>query len=148
MPAKKQYYIISLTGTKGDFILWWCPDCRGYTRYLSGAGLYDEDDVERRKSYLNNGHETLAVLSTDVERFIRRVVHTDDIREMCKQPLYQTSDGMQTQAFYDKENERLKKEAEERKRKIKAGMLCEECECNPKEGHHEWCSHYGEEEDD
>jgi len=146
--VKKQYYIISLTGTKGDFILWWAPECKGYTRYLAQAGLYDEDDVKARERYLNDKRTTLAVLSTDVERFVRRVVHTDDIREMCKQPLYQTSDGMQTQEFYDKESARLKKEAEERKRRIAAGDLCDECEGSKETGHYEWCSHYGEEEDD
>jgi hypothetical protein len=145
MSVKKQYFILSLKHTRGDFILWWGPDCKGYTRNLASAGIYDESELVKKG--LNNGESTLAVLCSEVNSKAWRVVPTDIISEVCKQSVYQTSDGVQTQAVFDRESARLKKEKDERERRIKAGEECPECgskpgECEP------YCSHHGEEEDD
>jgi len=110
----KQYYILSLKHTRGDFILWWQPRDSGYTNNLNVAGLYDEDDVLRRASYLNNGHTTWAILKENVEAVMSRTVSTDVLTALCGQPMFQTDCGVMTKMAYDKHvDEELRNNCEE-----------------------------------
>jgi hypothetical protein len=142
MPEVKLFYILSLKHTRGDYILWWGPNRCGYTTDLKNAGLYSEEDAMR----INDGLSTMAIPEADVLKVVSRVVMTDHLTTLCKQQMYQTSDGVMTQVELDKETARSKKAAAERKRRVEAGELCEECDCGKGE-HHEWCSHYGDDDD-
>ena len=44
----EKYYLLSVkhsTKDKGDLLVWWNPDSRGYTQQLSEAGLYDYEEA-------------------------------------------------------------------------------------------------------
>jgi len=54
-----EFYVVSVKHTNGNHIIWWCPDRRGYTRYLDRAGRYTEEEIERHS--LNDGRHTKAI---------------------------------------------------------------------------------------
>ena len=52
----KQYYILSLKWTNGDYYTWWGPNDSGYTQDITKAGIYSEETINARKLYYcNNG---------------------------------------------------------------------------------------------
>jgi hypothetical protein len=67
------FYILSLKWSrKRDGLLtWFAPSENGYVFRLDGtrkpAGKYTREDVERRRSYLNNMTDTIAVPCTTAE---------------------------------------------------------------------------------
>jgi hypothetical protein len=63
----EMFYILSLKWSRkrDDLLMWWAPGENGYVFRIDGtrkpAGKYTREDVERRRSYLNNGTNTMAV---------------------------------------------------------------------------------------
>jgi len=56
-----RYYIASLKANRSrDIVLWWSPDGKGYTRNLSRAGTYSEEEA---KKIAIRGSECVAVPS-------------------------------------------------------------------------------------
>lgn len=50
----RQYYLLSLKWSNGDYYTWWGPDNCGYTRDIAKAGIYSEETINAQKSYYSN----------------------------------------------------------------------------------------------
>lgn len=75
----EEFYVLSLkySGGPRDALIWWAPDCNGYTIFLEGAGIYTRKRVEERK--LSDGENTLAIPVAIVRDRCRRIVHERDV---------------------------------------------------------------------
>lgn len=136
--TKKLFYILSLKHTRGNYITWWGPASCGYATDLNHAGLYSEEEVTTHR--LNDGVSTMAIPEADVLQAVSRVVSTNHLNTLCKQPMYQTADGPMTQTELDKEAEREKKKEAERQARIAKGEEC--AECGGRGGCNEWCRNW------
>lgn len=51
----KEYYILSLKWSNGkEIYAWWRPDNNGYTSDLNQAGIYTEEQINKRTLYYKN----------------------------------------------------------------------------------------------
>lgn len=72
--ADDDFYILSLSATRGDLIVWWMPKNSGYTCRLEDAGRYTRERVESVPGYYNDGENTLAIPCSEVEALAIKVV--------------------------------------------------------------------------
>lgn len=71
----KLYYIQDTSCTVGNLVLWWRPDCKGYTTDLNKAGLYPEATAMA----LHKARRTdIPRLKEEVDSISIRAVDTDD----------------------------------------------------------------------
>ncbi|PZT51998.1 hypothetical protein [Paenibacillus silvae] len=69
-----QYYLLSLKWSKGkDKYVWWGPENSGYTEDLNQAGIYTEEDLDKRPLYYRNT-TTYAVPVETVKKMITQTV--------------------------------------------------------------------------
>jgi hypothetical protein len=62
MTSSKMYYIMSVKNTGHDeMVLWFRPNCSGYTHNIDEAGIYPEDEVREKPWYYNDGKVNVAV---------------------------------------------------------------------------------------
>lgn len=75
MPEEQEYFIVSVKWTerREPYITLWGPNDSGYRARLQTSGRYKHSDVIENLSYYNNGCDTLAVLSTTVEKIAEAV---------------------------------------------------------------------------
>lgn len=87
MVTSKMYYIMSLKHTKPEdnMVLWWRPECKGYTYYIDEAGIYPEAEIKEKPEYYNDGKDTVAVLCEVVRSVAVFMVPNDGRFETLKQ---------------------------------------------------------------
>ncbi len=71
-----EYFVISLKWSVGaDYIVFWRPGAAGYTADLGQAGRYSQEQLDRDRSYYDDGKNTLAVPCEEIEALAWRVVN-------------------------------------------------------------------------
>lgn len=80
--AADEFFILSVKWTGGDVLVWWGPDDTGYTTLIDYAGRYTREQVERRRSYYDNGDTTLAIPCSAVETRIIRIVYAHHLEAL------------------------------------------------------------------
>lgn len=61
--------------------MWWRHNNSGYTIRLEDAGKYDQEMVQKNRSYYDNKRETVAIPCHDVEEFAVRIVSSDNMHK-------------------------------------------------------------------
>lgn len=64
-----KFHILSLKWSSSkDLLVWWGPNDSGYTIDLSKAGIYTEDQINKRRGYYDNGTSTKAIPIESIEK--------------------------------------------------------------------------------
>ena len=77
------YYILSLKWSRGkDLLVWYRPQCAGYTTDLNDAGVYTAEDVDRLRLDDGGFDGTAAIPVEAASAAVTRVVLGDEAREL------------------------------------------------------------------
>ena len=80
-----EYYVLSLRWTVGeDYITFWRPNNSGYTTDINQAGRYSQEAIINNPTYYDDCKTTLAVPCEEVEQWVWRVIHSDNLKKLLE----------------------------------------------------------------
>lgn len=80
-----EFLILSLKWTTGDVMVWYRPECKGYTSQIELAGRFSAEEISSSPAYYDNRDSTMAVpLSAAIENSTAVVLNLDNILDKLR----------------------------------------------------------------